>query len=265
MSQKKVFLSHHAVKKGHFNSLLSQNKSHSNPLLEISVTFLQNPFSRRSLTSDFRNPAELAANAKHRLDFLKVATMKEEQSMNKLELINSNFDHYRQHVNGSTSIMDELMKDVSKAADLLESAMREHNEVAFQAGNIEAVMHLHDDDEDKTDFGEHEVFGAKDDYGNDDGGYNPAGNMKSRAEAQMQLDREFNAYGGVLGMDDVGGGGGGHVVKKERMDKMREKQEGESVDAGDILVDSQNNKYRKLGNTKKMDKMRKNEKVNQLS
>jgi len=192
---------------------------------------------RRSLTSDFRNPAELAANAKHRLDFLKVATMKEEQSMNKLEQINSNFDHYRQHVNGSTSIMDELMKDVSKAADLLESAMREHNEVAFQAGNIEAVMHLHDDDEDKTDFGLDQDF----EEDRNDNGYNPAGNMKSRAEAQMQLDREFNAYGGVLGMDDENVGR--NVVKEKRMDNMREKQEGESVDAGDILVDSQNNKY----------------------
>ena len=41
---------------------------------------------RRSLTSDFRNPSELKRNSKHRLDFLRVATMKEEQSYNRLKV-----------------------------------------------------------------------------------------------------------------------------------------------------------------------------------
>ena len=43
---------------------------------------------RRSLTSDFRNPSELKRNSKHRLDFLRVATMKEEQSYNRLKVSN---------------------------------------------------------------------------------------------------------------------------------------------------------------------------------
>jgi len=42
---------------------------------------------RRSLTSDFRNPSELRSNSKHRLEFLRFATMKEEQSFNRLKVI----------------------------------------------------------------------------------------------------------------------------------------------------------------------------------
>ena len=41
---------------------------------------------RRSLTSDFRNPSELRSNSKHRLEFLRYATMKEEQSYNRLKV-----------------------------------------------------------------------------------------------------------------------------------------------------------------------------------
>ena len=41
---------------------------------------------RRSLTSDFRNPSELRSNSKHRLEFLRFATMKEEQSFNRLKV-----------------------------------------------------------------------------------------------------------------------------------------------------------------------------------
>ena len=46
---------------------------------------------RRSLTSDFRNPSELRSNSKHRLEFLRHATMKEEQSYNRLKVILKNF------------------------------------------------------------------------------------------------------------------------------------------------------------------------------
>ena len=50
---------------------------------------------RRSLTSDFRNPSELKRNSKHRLDFLRVATMKEEQSYNRLKVSPDQFNSTR--------------------------------------------------------------------------------------------------------------------------------------------------------------------------
>ena len=69
---------------------------------------------RRSLTSDFRKPQELYANAKHRLDFLKVSTLKEEQSLNRLATIVKDFDLLSIQHNGSASIMDELLMDVAR-------------------------------------------------------------------------------------------------------------------------------------------------------
>ena len=54
---------------------------------------------RRSLTSDFRNPSELRSNSKHRLEFLRHATMKEEQSYNRLKVLLKSFDSKLDFIN----------------------------------------------------------------------------------------------------------------------------------------------------------------------
>ena len=97
---------------------------------------------RRSLTSDFRNPSELKRNSKHRLDFLRVATMKEEQSYNRLKGIEEIVENYAAHLN-NTSILDELLHEVALAADQLESRIEDHvvNNLS-NSGQIEAVMHI---------------------------------------------------------------------------------------------------------------------------
>ena len=101
---------------------------------------------RRSLTSDFRNPSELRRNSKHRLDFLRVATMKEEQSYNRLKGIEEIVENYAAHLN-NTSILDELLHEVALAADQLESRIEDHvvNNLS-NSGQIEAVMHIREKD-----------------------------------------------------------------------------------------------------------------------
>ena len=102
---------------------------------------------RRSLTSDFRNPSELKRNSKHRLDFLRIATMKEEQSYNRLKGIEEIVENYATHLN-NTSILDELLHEVALAADQLESRIEDHvvNNLS-NSGQIEAVMHFRENEE----------------------------------------------------------------------------------------------------------------------
>ncbi|CAG5088300.1 Oidioi.mRNA.OKI2018_I69.PAR.g11802.t2.cds [Oikopleura dioica] len=97
---------------------------------------------RRSLTSDFRNPLELKGNSKHRLDFLRGATMHEEQSFNKLKGIEDMMEKYDAQIN-SIGVFDELLKDVARAADVLEDKIQEHIvDTPLDGRQIEAVMHI---------------------------------------------------------------------------------------------------------------------------
>ena len=91
---------------------------------------------RRSLTSDFRNPAELRQNSKHRLDFLRIATMKEEQSYNKLKEIEDVIKNHAAHIN-NTGILDDLLHEVAMAADQLEAKIEDHIGTDFISRNIQ--------------------------------------------------------------------------------------------------------------------------------
>ena len=97
---------------------------------------------RRSLTSDFRNPLELKGNSKHRLDVLRGATMHEEQSYNKLKGIEEMMEKYDTQIN-NIGVFDELLKDVARAADVLEDKIQEHIvDKPLDGRQIEAVMHI---------------------------------------------------------------------------------------------------------------------------
>lgn len=108
---------------------------------------------RRSLTSDFRNPAELRQNSKHRLDFLRIATMKEEQSYNKLKDIEDIIKNHAAHIN-NTGILDDLLHEVAMAADQLEAKIEDHivNNNIPSGGQIEAVVHFRENENGDIDY-----------------------------------------------------------------------------------------------------------------
>ena len=67
----------------------------------------------------------LRQNSKHRLDFLRIATMKEEQSYNKLKEIEDVIKNHAAHIN-NTGILDDLLHEVAMAADQLEAKIEDH-------------------------------------------------------------------------------------------------------------------------------------------
>ena len=204
---------------------------------------------RRSLTSDFRNPKELTNNALARLNFLKISTLKEEQSLDKLDKIATDFENYNQHVS-SGGIMDDLLKDVSKAADLLESAMKEQNQIAMNGGNIEAVIHLHDTTNDEREsrrvapqhVGEDLVGDSKNPSSSSEFGGAAGSQISDSNKDSDSKDSIMNSPYGIFSQQSE------MLNSRSKISNTFDDQtnpisSSSLIDAADILVDSQNNKY----------------------
>ncbi|XP_076806768.1 transmembrane and coiled-coil domain-containing protein 3-like [Clavelina lepadiformis] len=101
---------------------------------------------RKSLTMDFWNASTLQENSRKRLEALRVATLKEEKSFNRMREFEERMKTYMDETN-STSWMGELFKELSQAADQLENRVAEHEfsdkEInQLKGANIEAVLHI---------------------------------------------------------------------------------------------------------------------------
>lgn len=108
---------------------------------------------KNSLLTDFRDPSVLMANSKQRLEALRIATLKEEQSYNKIKSIEEALTTYKLNNNHTKSLMDGFLEEIADAADQLESdiqprIMLENNNLeGLDPANIEAVVHLKEGDE----------------------------------------------------------------------------------------------------------------------
>uniref|UniRef100_H2ZQZ2 Cation/H+ exchanger transmembrane domain-containing protein n=1 Tax=Ciona savignyi TaxID=51511 RepID=H2ZQZ2_CIOSA len=98
---------------------------------------------KKSLAMDFWNSSSLKINSKRRLNALRIATLKEEKSYNKMVQFEKIMEDYLLSSN-STSWVDEILKDVAHAADLLQNQVADLPEspVDLKGGDIEAVMHM---------------------------------------------------------------------------------------------------------------------------
>nr|CAB3267016.1 transmembrane and coiled-coil domain-containing protein 3-like [Phallusia mammillata] len=106
---------------------------------------------RKSLAMDFRNSTTLKANRKKRLDALRMATLKEERSLNRMNEFEIEMKKYMDVTNDS-SWMSELLKEISHAADQLQDSVAEDmmsdNEMQRNGAHIEAVVHVMEKNED---------------------------------------------------------------------------------------------------------------------
>ncbi|XP_078489252.1 transmembrane and coiled-coil domain-containing protein 3 isoform X1 [Ciona intestinalis] len=100
---------------------------------------------KKSLAMDFWNSSTLMVNSKRRLDALRIATLKEEKSYNRMVQFEKMMENYLLSSN-STSWVDEILKDVAHAADQLQDQVGDHvvpeHPMNVRGADIEAVMHM---------------------------------------------------------------------------------------------------------------------------
>ncbi|XP_077970291.1 transmembrane and coiled-coil domain-containing protein 3-like [Styela clava] len=106
---------------------------------------------KNSLLTDFRDPAVLMQNSKIRLDALRIATLKEEQSYNRIKHVEEAMKLYTEHSNDSKSMMDEFLKEIADAADQLELDIEDvilpMENAVVDGAHIEAVIHMKEGEE----------------------------------------------------------------------------------------------------------------------
>ncbi|KAF4075061.1 hypothetical protein AMELA_G00230230 [Ameiurus melas] len=110
---------------------------------------------QRVLKGDFGDVANMKESSRQRLEALREAAIKEEQEY--VELVAA-VKHQQealkvaQERNKTLSMLDEILEDVRRAADRLEEEIEDHafdNNKQMKGVNVEAVLRVEDDEEDK--------------------------------------------------------------------------------------------------------------------
>ncbi|XP_034048628.1 transmembrane and coiled-coil domain-containing protein 3 [Thalassophryne amazonica] len=108
---------------------------------------------QRALQGDYRDVVNIKESSRQRLQALREAAIKEEQEYVELVAAEKHQQEAMKNAltkNKTLSILDEILEDVRKAADLLEEKIEEHafdNNKQMKGVNVEAVLRVEDDDE----------------------------------------------------------------------------------------------------------------------
>jgi len=96
---------------------------------------------RKAIMMDFWNASSLKENSRKRLESLRIATLKEERSFQRIEKFSEDLKAFAEFSNDS-SWVNEILKEISHAADILEDTISDSNLDKADGAQIEAVLHV---------------------------------------------------------------------------------------------------------------------------
>ncbi|XP_068594710.1 transmembrane and coiled-coil domain-containing protein 3 [Brachionichthys hirsutus] len=108
---------------------------------------------QRAVQGDYKDVVNIKESSRQRLEVLREAAIKEEQEYVELVAVEKHQQEAAKSVlaqNKTLSIMDEILEDIRKAADLLEETIEEHafdNNKQMGGVNVEAVLRVEDESE----------------------------------------------------------------------------------------------------------------------
>ncbi|XP_068186017.1 transmembrane and coiled-coil domain-containing protein 3 [Antennarius striatus] len=108
---------------------------------------------QRAVQGDYKDVVNMKESSRQRLEALREAAIKEEQEYVELVAVEKHQQEAAKSVlaqNKTLSILDEILEDVRKAANLLEETIEEHafdNNKQMKGVNVEAVLRVEDENE----------------------------------------------------------------------------------------------------------------------